>query len=494
MNDCIRRLAVFFSFAALMLVGIAPEAAAQVSLTTFGVPYTQDFNTLPASGSATWTNNSTIPGWFHARTGTGTTIVANNGSSNAGNLYSYGTGTSSERALGSVGSGNAAVGSLFWGVRLQNNTGSTITQLDVAYTGEQWRNSAAATQTVLFSYIAGSPTVTGSLAEFQSAGVAVAALNFASPVTGGAAGALDGNLAANRTAISFSITGLSIPNGTEIMLRWADSDHVGADHGLSIDDFSVTPQGAPPSIVNIGDASLTEGDSGTSAMTFTVTLSDPQASTVTVEYDTSDNGSAAAGSDYAAESGVVTFNPGDQSEDITIDINGDTDFEADETFLVTLTDPSSNAVIGDGEATGTILNDDPEVADLDLTMAVSPAMIGKGDNATFTLVVTNNGPQTATNVVVNDDLPNEVTLVSVSTTQGSCTTADPVVCSIGTLTSGSSATITIDVTMPKKFDEVTNTATATANEVDPTPASASATVDCTKKPKDPKPCRQVGLQ
>src|SRR5687768_210670 len=217
---------------------------AQVSVTTLGVPYTQDFDTLPASGSATWTNNSTIPGWFHARTGTGTTIVANNGSSNAGNLYSYGTGTDTDRALGSLGSGNAAIGNLFWGVRLQNNSGSTITQLDVSYTGEQWRNSAAAAQTVSFSYLVGSPTVTGSLAEFQSAGVAVPQLDFTSPITGGAAAALDGNLAANRVTLTHSITGLNIPNGTEVMLRWSDPDHTGADHGLSIDDFSVTPQGA----------------------------------------------------------------------------------------------------------------------------------------------------------------------------------------------------------------------------------------------------------
>src|SRR4051794_13050808 len=57
------------------------QAAGPVSLTTLGVAYTQSFDTLPASGSATWANDSTIPGWFHARTGTGTTIVANDGSS-----------------------------------------------------------------------------------------------------------------------------------------------------------------------------------------------------------------------------------------------------------------------------------------------------------------------------------------------------------------------------------------------------------------------------
>src|SRR5687768_1957829 len=235
---------------------------AQVSVTTLGVPYTQDFDTLPASGSATWTNNSTIPGWFHARTGTGTTIVANNGSSNAGNLYSYGTGTATDRALGSLGSGNAAIGNLFWGLRLQNNSGATITSLEITYTGEQWRNSAAAAQTVAFSYLIGSPTVTGSLAEFQSAGVAVSQLDFTSPITGGTAGALDGNLAANRVTLTFTIAGVSIPNGTEIMLRWSDPDHTGADHGLSIDDFSVTPRTTTAAGVSISGRVMRKSGEG----------------------------------------------------------------------------------------------------------------------------------------------------------------------------------------------------------------------------------------
>ncbi|RPJ17006.1 MAG: hypothetical protein EHM33_33355, partial [Chloroflexi bacterium] len=247
MNKSLFKVFSVITILALLLMALPMQsalAAGPVSLTTLGTAYTQNFDSLPSSGSATWTNDSTIPGWFHARTGTGTTIVANNGSSTAGALYSYGTGTDTDRALGSIGSGNAAAGNFFWGVRLVNETGSTITSLDVSYTGEQWRNSAALAQTVAFSYLVGSPTVSGSLAEFQTAGITVAALDFTSPITGGTAGALDGNVAANRATLTFSITGLSIPNGTEIMLRWSDPDHGGSDHGLAMDDFSVTPNGA----------------------------------------------------------------------------------------------------------------------------------------------------------------------------------------------------------------------------------------------------------
>ncbi len=352
---------------ALFLALVATSARAQVSLTALGTPYTQNFDTLPASGSATWTNNSTVPGWFHARTGTGTTLVANDGSSNAGNLYSYGTDTATDRALGSVGSGNAAVGNLFWGVRLQNNTGATIASLEVSYTGEQWRNSAAAAQTATFSYLVGSPTVTGSLAEFQSAGVAVSALDFTSPITGGVAGALNGNLVANRVTRTFSITGLSIPNGTEVMLRWSDPDHTEADHGLAVDDFSVTPQGGvgPPTL-NIGDVTLAEGDPpGTTTFTFAVTLTAPAGpggvtfDIATADGTAQDDNPAAEDNDYVAQSlagqSIAMGSTGPYNFSVTV--NRDTTVEPNETFFVNVTNVTG-ATVTDSQGQGTIVNDD----------------------------------------------------------------------------------------------------------------------------------------
>src|SRR6478752_7197288 len=98
-----------FAICSLLAFAALP-ASAQVALTTLGTTYTQNFDTLPSSGSITWSNNVTLTGWYHARTGSGTSLVADIGSSNAGNFYSYGAASSSDRALGSVGSSNAAVG------------------------------------------------------------------------------------------------------------------------------------------------------------------------------------------------------------------------------------------------------------------------------------------------------------------------------------------------------------------------------------------------
>ena len=67
-------LPAFAALLGLVLLLSGTSASAQVSLTAFGSPVATDFNGLPTSGSATWTNNATVSGWFYARTGTGTTI------------------------------------------------------------------------------------------------------------------------------------------------------------------------------------------------------------------------------------------------------------------------------------------------------------------------------------------------------------------------------------------------------------------------------------
>lgn len=204
------------------------DAAAAIPLIS---SYSQDFNTLAGTGTAIpWTDNTTISGWYASR------VVYNsgNGGSNAGALYSFGSTGSPDRALGSIGSGST--GTVFYGARFVNNTGSAITSLKISYKGEQWRNGGvAAVQTVNFAYQTGT-TVTSLTGGTWSA---ISNLNLNSPVTGTTAAALDGNLPDNSVVVNYTIHGLNIPAGDEIMVRWEDIDHSGADHGLGIDSFFI---------------------------------------------------------------------------------------------------------------------------------------------------------------------------------------------------------------------------------------------------------------
>ena len=149
----------FIVIAFLGFLLLSMNANAQLTMSTSGT-YSQNFDGLINASSSTWTDNSTITNWYAQRTGTGTTIVAGDGSSNAGGLYSFGTTSSTDRALGSVGSGNAAAGSFAYGILLQNTSGVTITDMKVSYTLEQWRNSAAAAQGDTFYYKIASSAIT----------------------------------------------------------------------------------------------------------------------------------------------------------------------------------------------------------------------------------------------------------------------------------------------------------------------------------------------
>jgi len=232
---------------------MANSAWAQpVALTTAGTPYTQNFNTLATSGTS-----SAVPaGWtfFESGTNANTLYTAGTGSSNAGDTYSFGASGSNERAFGGLLSGSLTPTTGAWFI---NNTGVTITRLEVAYTGEQWRlGTTGRADRLDFQYSLNATSLTtGTWSD-------VDALDFASPVTTGAIGALNGNTAANRTVISQTISGLSIPAGAAFWIRWMDFNASGADDGLAVDDFSLTPNPLTPSGVGAATPNdLFAGDS-----------------------------------------------------------------------------------------------------------------------------------------------------------------------------------------------------------------------------------------
>jgi hypothetical protein len=119
--------------------------------------------------------------------------------------------------------------------------------------------------------------------------------------------------------------------------------------------------------LSINDVSVSEGNNGTRAATFTVTISSFPRQTVTVQYSTS-NGTATAGSDYQSTSGTVTFAPGEafRERQISIPIVGDRLPEPNESFVLNLTNPT-NATIADAQGLGTINDDEPRISISDVT-------------------------------------------------------------------------------------------------------------------------------
>lgn len=114
-------------------------------------------------------------------------------------------------------------------------------------------------------------------------------------------------------------------------------------------------------LIVINDVEQAEGNSVLTPMVFIVSLNEPSATTVTVAWATR-AGTAVPGSDFAAASGTVTFDPGEVNQPVLIDIIGDTTVEDAEEFFVDLSS-AVGATISDGEGRGRIVDDDSDGRD-----------------------------------------------------------------------------------------------------------------------------------
>jgi chitinase len=133
--------------------------------------------------------------------------------------------------------------------------------------------------------------------------------------------------------------------------------------------------------IRIADASMLEGNSGAAQMRFTVSLSHAATSNISLRFATQD-GTATAGSDYVARSGGLVFLAGETEKVIAITVRGDRTVEADETFGIRITEVLRGVVI-DGEATGTIRNDDSRPVTISIADA---APVTEGDPGATPLV------------------------------------------------------------------------------------------------------------
>lgn len=257
--------------------------------------YTQNFDSLPSAPTAT---NVTVTGgapfnaelpavvgppasaglsnWYSHRSGSGPNqnLLAGNGSSNTGALYSFGTAASTDRALGAVSSGTNA--GISYGLRLRNNSTFPILSLNVSYTGEQWRDAGAATpvaQTISFFYTVSNTALTSPIPTPPTSTTyptptgytAVTALDMVTPTftNTGAGTALDGNNATNRALIFSTINFVpSVQPGEEIFLLWGEPNHAGNDHGMAVDDFTVVAQFDTTLAVDLTSLSASAGYAG----------------------------------------------------------------------------------------------------------------------------------------------------------------------------------------------------------------------------------------
>jgi autotransporter-associated beta strand protein len=309
---------------AFCVVSIALKAAAQISFV--GAQYDQDFNSLPASGTFTLSGNGPfnlsaapiqafgLSGWqFGKLTGSGANAVfrVDDGDGNTGSVYSYGLSAPDpnhgDRALGSLASGSvvSAFGAVF-----VNDSNSTFRNVTISFTGEQWRTTTAAANTLAFSYGVGANDI------FDSADlIDDPSLNFTSVIVASDS-QLNGNDPVNQANVSATIGGFDWAPSQRLVIRWADVNEGGSDHGLAIDNFRFNafgtilvwnPSGGTPTSWNTTDADNWLDGVTPSAFTTgdTVVFSDVGAGIVNI-----DAGGVAPGSVRVEADNFYFFNGG----------------------------------------------------------------------------------------------------------------------------------------------------------------------------------------
>jgi hypothetical protein len=131
----------------------------------------------------------------------------------------------------------------------------------------------------------------------------------------------------------------------------------GTDTVSNVENFRFADGDYFAGSVSIDDVTITEGDSGTKVMTFTVTRTGGAAA-FAVNFATSDGTATVANGDYLSNSGTLVFGDAVNSQTVSVAINGDRRFESNETLFINLSGATNGATISDGQGIGTILNDD----------------------------------------------------------------------------------------------------------------------------------------
>ena len=185
--------------------------------------------------------------------------------------------------------------------------------------------------------------------------------------------------------ISIPIVEDSVNEATESFTATLSNPTVGSNKAslgtFSTETVTITDNDPLPTL-SVSDASVTEGDSGTTNLVFQVTLDNSSEQTVTVNYSTSDGTALISDNDYVAQTGTLSFAPGETSGIITVVVNGDTSIENSETLKVNLAG-AQNATISSTKSsgTGTILNDDTPPTFSDVSFATTSVLVNENEKS-----------------------------------------------------------------------------------------------------------------
>lgn len=247
---------LYCAFTALWAILSCVPALAQYTWTNANnlVPYTQNFNSL--SGTASFTNNTTLLGVYAQAEFTNgfrftpTAFAANDGSTIDANYYHFGDATglnTSDRSFGGIASttlnGTLGNGTGHVGIRLKNGTTTTIHNLEIVYAMEHWYNSGqkdkARVDVSYLKTVANVPVT--DLLNSAGAWVSNADLSVDAPSTATVVASRDGNSPTNRRVRQTTLSNIELAPNEEIMIRWSYVLNTQTNgNGLSIDDVTIS--------------------------------------------------------------------------------------------------------------------------------------------------------------------------------------------------------------------------------------------------------------
>lgn len=301
-------------------------------------------------------------------------------------------------------------------------------------------------------------------------------------LTGVDAADVTGGSLTGTTTVTNGAATITVDLANDLVTEGAETLKVALDNGKASATTTVADTSTTPSYtLTVGAPAVAEGESGTTTLTFDLTLDSAAKADTTVSFSTLTSGTATAGTDFVAGTGSVTFAAGETTKQVTVTVNGDTTSEGDETVAVQFTGDNLVAAV---TGTGTITNDDGAPPIFTLTSDAPSVVEGNSGTANLTFNLTLDSAPTA-DVTVNyetlttgtatagTDFTASTGTVTFAAGQATATVSIPVV---GDTSQETSETVAVKFTGSQLTADVSATGTITNDDISVTLAPSGSTV------------------